>query len=87
MRTPERYLLSLTATFTITNVVLAFYSATSLDIYVSFFIVEYLIITLFYSPLNPKTQKMLNRVSYVLFFIFVFVVVTTFLKILGVSLI
>lgn len=74
-------------TFTVTTVALAFYSATGLDVYVSVYIIEYLIITILHSPFNAETQKMINVLSYALFLIFICIVVAKFLQILGASLI
>lgn len=86
MRVPERYLLSLATTYAFTNFALAFYSTTSLDLYASVYIVEYFILTLLHSPLNPKTQKITNIIGYVLFGVFVFIVTLKVLEILGASL-
>ncbi len=85
MRAPERYLLSLAITYTGTNFVLAFYSAT-LDLYVSVFIVEYFILTLLHSSLNPKTQKITNIIGYALFGVFLVIVALKILEILGANL-
>jgi hypothetical protein len=85
LRVPQRYLLSLAATYAVTNFALAFYSTISLDLYVSVYIIEYFILTLLHSPLNPKTQKITNLIGYALFFVFLFIVVLKVLEILGAS--
>ncbi len=84
MRVPARYLLSLAVTYTVTNVTLSVYNA-SLDLYVSIYIVEYFILTLLHSPLNPKTQKITNIISYGLFSVFILILTLKTLQILGAS--
>jgi hypothetical protein len=84
MRIQDRYILSLAATYTATNFIFSFY-ATTLDLYASVFIVEYFIVTLLHSPLNPKTQKITNRLSYILFSVFLVIVTLKVLQILGAS--
>ncbi len=74
MKIPERYLLSLTLTYMATTFMLSFYSASSLDLYVSLYILEYFVLTLLHSPLKPKTQKPLNFISYALFAVFLVIV-------------
>jgi hypothetical protein len=49
------------------------------------FIVEYFILTLLHSPLNPKTQKVTNFVGYGLFAVFIVIVGLKVLEILGAS--
>jgi hypothetical protein len=83
VRTQERYLLSLTVTFAVTNSALAFYDKAGLDLYVSFFIVEYFALTLLHSPLHPKTQKITGSLNYVLFSIFLLIVALKIFGILG----
>jgi hypothetical protein len=85
LRIPERYLLSLTICYAVTTFALSLYSAGTLDLYVSVFIVEYFILTLLHSPLNPKTQKATNIVGYALFGVFVLIVALKVLEILGAS--
>ena len=83
MRVPERYLLSLTITYSLTTVLLSFYAASTLDLYVSVYIVEYFILTLLNSPLKPQTQKVTNGLGYVLFGVFILIVGLKVLEILG----
>jgi|GEM_PF-579465 hypothetical protein len=85
LRVPERYLLSLAICYAVTTFTLSLYSAGTLDLYVSVFIVEYFILTLLHSPLNPKTQKVTNVVGYTLFGVFVLIVALKVLEILGAS--
>jgi hypothetical protein len=85
LKASERYLLSLTVTYAFTTFAFAFYSTSSLDLYVSVYIVEYFILTLLHSPLNSKTQKGTNIIGYVLFGIFILIVTLKVLQILGAS--
>ncbi len=87
MRVPERYLLSLTVTYSVTTVLLSLYSGSTLDLYVSVYIVEYFILTLLNSPLKPKTQRITNFLGYGLFGVFILIVALKVLEILGASLI
>jgi hypothetical protein len=72
----------LTLAYVFTTVSLSFYVESSLDLYVSLYIVEYFIITLLHSPFNPKAQKTINNLSYALFAVFVFIVAIKVLEIL-----
>jgi hypothetical protein len=65
--------------------VLSFFSASTLDLYISVFIVEYFILTLLHSPMNPKTQRVTNFLGYGLFGVFLFIVAFKVLEILGAS--
>lgn len=64
---------------------LSFFSASTLDLYISVFIVEYFILTLLHSPMNPKTQRVTNFLGYGLFGVFLFIVAFKVLEILGAS--
>ena len=72
----------MTLAYVFTTVSLSFYVESSLDLYVSLYIVEYFIITLLHSPFNPKAQKTINNLSYALFAVFVFIVAIKVLEIL-----
>ncbi|NLF87825.1 hypothetical protein GX563_03270 [Candidatus Bathyarchaeota archaeon] len=85
MRVPERYLLSLTVTYAVTTFLLSFYGSSTLDLYVSVYIVEYFILTLLNSPLTPKTQRVTNVLGYTLFAVFIVIVGLKVLEILGAS--
>ena len=82
MRVAERYLFSLTLTFTLTTVVLAFLNGNQLDLFVSLYIVEYFILTLLHSPFKPKVQKILNFLGYGFFVVFIIIVMLKVLEIL-----
>jgi hypothetical protein len=69
----------------LTTVSLSFYSANSLDLYVSLYIVEYFILTLLHSPFNLRAQKTINILGYVLFVVFIFIVTIKVLDILVVG--
>jgi len=83
VRIHERYLFSLTITYSLTTTVLAFYAQSAIDLYLSVFIVEYFILTLLNSPLKPKTQRVTNPIGYVLFALFIVIVAFKVLQILG----
>ena len=82
MRVPQKYLLSLATTYGGTNFILAYYSAT-LDLCVCVFTVEYFVLEFLYSPPNPKTQRIINAIGYLLFAVFVLIVTLRVLTILG----
>ena len=82
LKIPERYLISLTLAYVSTTVSLSFYSESRLDLYVSLFILEYFILTLLHSPLNPRTQKTVNVIGYALFTVFILIVAMKVLEIL-----
>lgn len=65
---------------------LSFFSASTLDLYISVFTVEYFILTLLHSPMNPKTQRVTNFLGYGLFGVFLLIVAFKVLEILGASL-
>jgi hypothetical protein len=82
LRATERYLFSLTITYTITTFALSFFSANTLDLYISIFIIEYFIITL-HNPINPESQKIINYLSYGLFILFILIMSFKVIEILG----
>jgi membrane-associated protease RseP (regulator of RpoE activity) len=53
-----------------------------LDLYISVYILEYFVITLLHSPLNPRTQRVLNVFGYGLFAVFMIIVALKVLEIL-----
>lgn len=83
LKTNERYLLSLTITFAFTTFAISFYTANTLDLYASVYIIEYFIVSLLHSPLNPKSQKITNLTSYALFGAFILIVSMKVLQVLG----
>lgn len=82
MRTPERYLISLTLTYAFTTVALTFLNANQLDLFISVYIVEYFILTLLHAPFKPKIQKTLNLMGYLLFAVFIVIVALKVMEIL-----
>lgn len=82
MRVSERYLLLLTVIYMLTTVSLSAYGETRLDLYISLHILEYFVFTLLHSPFNPRTQKVLDVVGYVLFAVFVIIVTSRVMEIL-----
>lgn len=78
----ERYIISLMLVYMLTTVTLSVFPETRLDLYVSLYIVEYFILTLLHSPLNPRGQKIIDIMGYVLFTVFIFIVAMKVLEIL-----
>jgi hypothetical protein len=74
-------LLSLSLAFGLTSFALSFFVATGLDLYISLFIVEFFVLTLLHSPFKPRTQKIINLLSYGLFGVFVVIVALKVLEI------
>jgi len=81
-RLSERYLICLATAYAITTAVLSAFGENRLDLYVSLYILEYFVITLLHSPLNPRSQKILNALGYTLFAIFMVIVALKVLEIL-----
>jgi len=63
-----------------TNLVLGVFGQTSLDLYVSVFILEYFVLTLLHPNLNSRIQKFLNFLGVGLFVVFVFIVAVKVLE-------
>ncbi len=82
MRIYDRYILWLTLLFTVTTVVLST-SDQGLDVYFSVYLIECLAVTLLFSHLNPKTRKGLDRIEYVLFLGFLFLVTAKVVEIIS----
>jgi hypothetical protein len=79
---PERYLISLAIVYMLTTAALSALGESRLDLYMSLYILEYFVITLLHSPLNPWTQRVINVFGYGLFAIFVTIVALKVLEIL-----
>ena len=82
MRISERYIISLTLAYMLTTAAFSLYGQSSLDLYVSVYILEYFILTLLHSPFNPRAQKIIDITGYVLFVIFMIIVALKVLEIL-----
>lgn len=67
MKIYDRYIISLTSVFMLTIVMLTFFNQTKLDLYLSILIGEYMITTILFINLQPRSRKALNSVSSVLF--------------------
>lgn len=67
MRIFNKYIISLTLTSCLINIILAFSGQNNLEIYFIVSILAYLIITLLYVYLNPRARKALNTIGIVLF--------------------
>lgn len=70
----------MTVTFLFTNLVLGVFGQTSLDIYVSVFVLEYFVLTLLHPNMNSRIQKFLNFLGVGLFVVFVFIVAVKVLE-------
>ena len=75
MRIFNKYLLTLTLACCLLNVALAAAGQKNLDIYIVTNIAAYLVITLLYVSLNPKSNRSLGAVGVVLFGVFFFIAV------------
>lgn len=82
MRISERYVILLTLAYMLTTATLSAYSEKRLDLYVSLYIVEYFILTLLHSPLNPKAKKIIDITGYALFTVFIIIVAMKVIEIL-----
>lgn len=79
------YLLSLAGASTITTVVLAAVREKRLDVFFTFYVVEYLVITLLYAYLSPTARKLLAGVAVVLFLGFLSIVLAKAVQVLQVQ--
>ncbi len=84
MRPYNRYLITLSATLSLSTTVLAAYGVRQLDAYYSAYMIEALVVTLLFGYLHPRASQALNRISYALFAGFLLVVVIKVATILGV---
>lgn len=82
MSIPERCLVSLAIVYMLTTSALSALGESRLDLYISVYILEYFVITLLHSPLNPRTQRVLNVFGYGLFAVFMIIVALKVLEIL-----
>lgn len=62
----NRFLLTLTLFFAATTVGLAFAADASLDLYVSLYLIEFLLLSLFFMYINPRAQRVLSTLGIVL---------------------
>jgi Ca2+/Na+ antiporter len=74
MRANEWYFFLLTLSFGLATLALSSFQETQLDIYISAYILEYLILTLL-MPLNSKTSRILDYLGYALTIVFVVIVI------------
>jgi hypothetical protein len=75
-------LFSLAIVYTLTTAALSALGESRLDLYVSLYILEFFVIMLLHSPLNPRTQRVLNVFGYGLFAVFAAIVALKVLEIL-----
>ena len=81
MRIYNRYIVWLTVLFLLTTVILSA-SNQGLDVYFSVYLIECLAVTLLFSHLNPKAKLGLDRIGYVLFAGFIFLVAAKVVEII-----
>ena len=67
MRAYNRYILFLALLLLSTTILLSVASETRLDLYLTIYIIESLVLNELYAHLNPNARRGLNRVSYMLF--------------------
>ena len=82
MRAFNRYLLTLTLLLLLTTVALAATGEDRLGLYYSLYIIECLVVTLFFAHLNPVARRGLNVICFGLFLGFGLVVLDRVLEIL-----
>jgi len=67
MKVFDTYLITLTSAFVGTFVGLALFNQHHLDLYLSFFFIEYLIVTMLFTYIHPRAYKLLNITAYLFF--------------------
>ena len=67
MRAYNRYILFLALLLLSTTIVLSVAGETRLDLYLTIYIIESLVLNELYAYLNPNARRGLNRVSYMFF--------------------
>jgi len=78
----NRYIIWLTFLFMLTTVILST-SNQGLDVYFSVYLIECLAVTLLFSHVNPRARKGLDRIGYVLFLGFLFLVTAKVVEIIS----
>ncbi len=82
MRIYNRYLLILTAAFTLSTALLAACGQDRLDAYFTAYVIEYLVVTILFVYLDPRARRLLDRLGYVVFGGFLVIVLFKALEIL-----
>ena len=82
MRAYNKLILSLALAFAAINSLLAFFGQKDLSVYFIVNAIAYLIITLIYVYLNPRTRSALNALSMIIFAGFMVIVVMKVVEIL-----
>ena len=82
MKIYNRYIIWLTLLFMSTTVILST-SNQGLDVYFSVYLIECLAVTLLFSHLNPRARGSLDRIGYVLFLGFLFLVTAKVVEIIS----
>ncbi len=79
----NRYLLALTLSFIGTAVAFALAKQQQVGLYFSLYLVEYLIVTLFFAYLHPRARHTLTVMGYILFLGFLLIVSLRVAQVLG----
>ncbi len=82
MRIYNRLIISLALAFAIINTVLAFFGQKDISVYFVVDAIAYLIITLLYTSLNPRSRSALNGLSLVIFAGFLVIVAFKVIEVL-----
>lgn len=80
--TYSRYILSLASLLSLTTVILSISGRAPLSLYFSLYLLETLLITLFFAYLDPRARKALERVGVILFALFAVMVIIQALEII-----
>ena len=84
MRPYNRYLIVLSAVVALSTTVLAAYDVRQLDAYFSVYVIEMLVVTLFFGYLHPRAARVLTGIGYALVAVFLLVVAIKVVTIIGV---
>ncbi len=69
-------------TYMLTTVILSALGESRLDLYISLYTIEYLALTTLHTPFNPRAQKIISAVGYILLTVFMAIVALRVLEIL-----
>ncbi|MFH1484668.1 MAG: hypothetical protein ABIH46_01225 [Chloroflexota bacterium] len=84
MRTYNIYIILLSLLFMLTTVILSLFDQASFGLYFSMYVMEYFVLTLLFTYLNPKARRLLNITACLLFVGFGLLVATQTIAVLGV---
>ena len=81
MRVYNKYILLLAVLFLLTTVALAFVGETRWDLYFALYLIECLVVTLFFAHLNRSARRALGVICLLLFAFFILIVINRVLMI------